>query len=106
MSATKTRIAILGASGYTGAELVRLLLRHPNAEIVALTADRKAGKTMASVFPHFYGIELPKLITIEELDPASADLVFCALPHATTELVRRLRKSLDWIGYSYQAQQF
>jgi N-acetyl-gamma-glutamyl-phosphate reductase len=87
MSATKTRIAILGASGYTGAELVRLLLRHPNAEIVALTADRKAGKTMASVFPHFHGVELPKLITIEELDPAAADLVFCALPHGTTQKV-------------------
>jgi N-acetyl-gamma-glutamyl-phosphate reductase len=87
MSATKTRIAVLGASGYTGAELVRLLLRHPNAEIVALTADRKAGKTMASVYPQFFGLQLPTLVTIEELDPASADLVFCALPHGTTQKV-------------------
>ncbi|MFK9866889.1 hypothetical protein ACJENL_27625, partial [Escherichia coli] len=39
----KIKIAILGASGYTGAELLRILLRHPAAEIVALTADRKAG---------------------------------------------------------------
>ena len=87
MSATKTRVAILGASGYTGAELVRLLLRHPNAEIVALTADRKAGKTMDSVFPQFYGMHLPKLITIEELDTSAVDLVFCALPHGTTQKV-------------------
>ncbi len=87
MSATKTRVAILGASGYTGAELVRLLLRHPNAEVVALTADRKAGKTMDSVFPQFFGMQLPKLITIEELDPSAVDLVFCALPHGTTQKV-------------------
>lgn len=87
MSETKTRIAVLGASGYTGAELVRLLLRHPNAQIAALTADRKAGKTMASVFPQFWGIELPKLVTVEEVDPASVDLVFCALPHGTTQKV-------------------
>lgn len=87
MSATKTRIAILGASGYTGAELARLLLRHPNAEIVALTADRKAGKTMDSVFPQFFGMHLPKLITIEELDTSAIDLVFCALPHGTTQKV-------------------
>jgi N-acetyl-gamma-glutamyl-phosphate reductase len=87
MSATRTRVAILGASGYTGAELVRLLLRHPNVEIVALTADRKAGKTMDSVFPQFFGMHLPKLITIEELDVNSVDLVFCALPHGTTQKV-------------------
>lgn len=87
MSETKTRIAVLGASGYTGAELVRLLLRHPNAQIAALTADRKAGKTMASVYPQFWGVDLPKLVTIEELDPAAADLVFCALPHGTTQKV-------------------
>lgn len=84
---SKTRIAVLGASGYTGSELVRLLLRHPNAEIVALTADRKAGNTMASVFPHFWGIDLPKLVTIDELDTSAFDLAFCALPHATTQKV-------------------
>jgi len=46
------KIAILGASGYTGAELVRLIATHPEMEIVALTADRKAGMEMGAVFPH------------------------------------------------------
>jgi N-acetyl-gamma-glutamyl-phosphate reductase len=46
------KVAILGASGYTGAELVRLIANHPNIEIAALAAERKAGMTMAQVFPH------------------------------------------------------
>ena len=48
------RIAILGASGYTGAELVRLIATHPDLEIVALSADRKSGLTMAEVFPFWH----------------------------------------------------
>lgn len=80
-------IAVLGASGYTGAELVRLLLRHPKVSIQALTADRRAGQPMAAVFPQFVGFDLPKLITIEELDAGALDLVFCALPHGTTQTV-------------------
>ena len=59
MSTNRLRIGILGASGYTGAELVRLLARHPAADIAVLSADRKAGKTMAEVFPHLAGIGLP-----------------------------------------------
>ncbi len=51
--ATKAKIGILGASGYTGSELVRMLLRHPRAEIALLTADRRAGQEMRSVFPQF-----------------------------------------------------
>jgi N-acetyl-gamma-glutamyl-phosphate reductase len=51
--ADKTRIAVLGASGYTGAELLRLLIRHPRVEIVLLTADRRAGQHMGDVFPQF-----------------------------------------------------
>lgn len=77
----------MGASGYTGSELVRLLLRHPRVEIVALTADRKAGQTMAEVFPQFAPFPLPKLVTIDEVDFSAVDLVFCALPHATTQVV-------------------
>ena len=87
MTDGKARIAILGASGYTGSELVRLLVRHPRAEIVALTADRKAGQAMADVFPQFAPLNLPKLITIEEVDWSGVDLAFCALPHGTTQLV-------------------
>jgi N-acetyl-gamma-glutamyl-phosphate reductase len=85
----KAKIGVLGASGYTGAELVRLLLRHPNAEIVLLTADRRAGKPMSDVFPQFAPFALPVLTSIEEADWKSLglDLAFCALPHGTTQKV-------------------
>ena len=87
--ATKAKIGVLGASGYTGSELVRMLLRHPRAEIVLLTAERSAGKQMREVFPQFSPYELPALVAIEGLDWAKLglDLVFCALPHATTQKV-------------------
>ena len=86
---TKKKVGILGASGYTGAELVRLLLRHPRVEITVLTADRRAGQMMGDVFPQFAPYDLPRLVTIDEVDWAKAglDLVFCALPHATTQRV-------------------
>jgi N-acetyl-gamma-glutamyl-phosphate reductase len=85
----KAKIAILGASGYTGAELVRLLLRHPRADIVLLTADRRAGKAMADVFPQFAPYALPPLTAIEGADwkAVGLDLAFCALPHGTTQKV-------------------
>ena len=78
-------IAIYGASGYTGAELVRLLSRHPEARIVALSAQSNAGKPMADVFPHFSTLDLPLLDTIEGVDLADVDVLFCALPHGTTQ---------------------
>jgi N-acetyl-gamma-glutamyl-phosphate reductase len=91
MSATakKAKIGILGASGYTGAELVRLLIRHPHVDIALLTADRRAGKPMAEVFPQFAPYKLPTLAALDGVDwPAlGLDLVFCALPHGTTQKV-------------------
>jgi N-acetyl-gamma-glutamyl-phosphate reductase len=88
-SDTKAKIAVLGASGYTGAELVRLLLRHPRAEIALLTADRRAGQEMAAVFPQFAPFALPKLVSVDGLDwqAAALDIAFCALPHGTTQKV-------------------
>jgi N-acetyl-gamma-glutamyl-phosphate reductase len=87
--ASKARIGVLGASGYAGAEAVRLLLTHPRVEIALLTADRRAGQDMRTVFPQFSPYALPKLVSIDSVDWAQAglDLVFCALPHATTQKV-------------------
>lgn len=81
------QIAILGASGYTGAELVRLLASHPSFRIAALSADRKAGQGMDQVFPFLRHLDLPVLQRIEEMDFSRIDLCFCALPHATSQAV-------------------
>ena len=84
-------IAILGASGYTGAELVRLIATHPHLRIAALSADRKAGQQMADVFPHLRHLDLPTLVKVEEIDFSTIDLVFAALPHGLSQaLVRDL----------------
>lgn len=81
------RIAILGASGYTGAELVRLIAGHQSIKITALSADRKAGMAMADVFPFLRHLDLPRLQKIDDIDFSGIDLCFCALPHATTQVV-------------------
>lgn len=81
------KIAILGASGYTGAELVRLIATHPSFEIAALSGDRKAGQSMASVYPHLRHMGLPDLVRIKDIDFTGIDMVFCALPHATSQAV-------------------
>ncbi|MDP3263395.1 MAG: N-acetyl-gamma-glutamyl-phosphate reductase [Tabrizicola sp.] len=95
------KIAILGASGYTGAELVRLIATHPAMEIVALSADRKAGMQMAEVFPFLRHLKLPQLVKIDEIDFSNVDLCFCALPHATTqEVIARLPRDLKIVDLS------
>src|SRR3954449_11584939 len=93
--ADKAKIGILGASGYTGSELVRLLLRHPRVELALLTADRRAGQEMRDVFPQFAPFDLPKLVAIDGIDwqAAGLDVVFCALPHGTTQQVVKALKA-------------
>lgn len=83
----RIRVGILGASGYAGAELARLLAPHPNVDIVLLTADRKAGKHVGEVFPHLAGLGLPYLMSLSEVEWSGLelDVVFCALPHGTTQ---------------------
>ncbi len=80
-------VAILGASGYTGAELVRLIATHGDMQIAALSADRKAGQAMGDVFPHLRHLDLPVLQKIDDISFDGVDLVFCALPHATSQAV-------------------
>jgi N-acetyl-gamma-glutamyl-phosphate reductase len=95
------RIAILGASGYTGAELVRLIATHPSMRIVALTGDRKAGMPMAEVFPFLAHLDLPVLSKIEEVDWSGVDLAFCALPHATSQaVIKELPRDLKVVDLS------
>jgi N-acetyl-gamma-glutamyl-phosphate reductase len=77
----KQTVAIVGASGYTGAELVRLLLEHPQVEIAGLYAKASAGQSIAQVFPQLAG-RLDRTLERLDLDAAArAGVVFCALPH-------------------------
>ena len=85
----KIKVGVLGASGYTGADFVRLAVLHPAMEIVALTANTHAGKPMAEVFPHLGFVALPKLTTIEETDWGAVDAVVCGLPHGTTQEITK-----------------
>ena len=93
----KTKVAIVGASGYSGEELVRLLLRHPNVEIVCFTSRQYAGKNVADVFPRFRGqIDA----TFVEPTNITGDVVFLALPHGVAAefapaLLKRGAKVLD-----------
>ena len=114
-SQKKCRVAILGASGYTGAELIRLVYHHPHIELVRLTGDRSAGKPIAAIFPQFNRLDLPTLTALPEPhaivapepqaivtnDWRDIDLVFCALPHGTTqEVVAALPPHLKIIDLS------
>lgn len=85
--AASIRVGVLGASGYTGAELVRILARHPETRIDLLTADRMAGKMLAEIYPNLMDLDLPRMIRIDDADWSALDLVFCALPHGTTQEV-------------------
>ncbi|MDF3359844.1 N-acetyl-gamma-glutamyl-phosphate reductase [Sulfitobacter sp. Ks41] len=94
-------ITILGASGYTGAELIRLIAGHSSMQIKALGANSKAGQTMAEVFPHLRHLDLPTLVTIDEIDFSQIDLCFCALPHKTSqEVIAALPKDLKIVDLS------
>jgi N-acetyl-gamma-glutamyl-phosphate reductase len=95
------RTAVVGATGYTGQELVRILARHPSVELSALTSRREAGKAYSQVFPGFRGI-VDRKITGHDLSRVCerAELVFLALPHAESqaavaEVIERKRKAID-----------
>ncbi len=83
------KAALLGASGYTGADLLRLGISHPNIEFVALSANIHAGKTMGEVFPHLGNANLPDLSKTDEIDFSEIDVVFCGLPHGTSQKIIR-----------------
>ena len=78
------RIGVIGASGYTGAELLRLLVQHPETELVCVTSRQYAGQSVAKVFPSLQGV---LDLTFEDVDPAGlagrVDLVLTAVPHQT-----------------------
>ena len=80
-----TKVAVVGASGYAGEDLVRLLLTHPHADLAAVTSRQYAGQTIAQVFPRFS--HFPKAKSLRFAEPKAeiiagqAEVVFLALPH-------------------------
>jgi N-acetyl-gamma-glutamyl-phosphate reductase len=78
------KIAIIGATGYTGSELVRLLTYHPEVEIVSITSETRKGEKFSDVHPQFLGICDLKLESINDLDKHDPDIVFLALPHGVS----------------------
>ena len=95
------KIGIIGASGYTGAELIRLIETHPKMEVMALVGNTKAGSSMSDIFSHLSHTKLPNLTNFEETNFEEIDLCFCALPHKTSqEVIGQLPKNLKVIDLS------
>ncbi len=98
------KTAIVGASGYSGEELVRLLLAHPRAELSAITSRQYAGQTLAEVFPRFAHYPRAQGLRFSEPDPKAlaeqAEIIFLALPHGvaaeiTVPLLQAGRRVVD-----------
>ena len=122
--ATSVRVAVLGATGYTGVELLRLLARHPAAEISFISSEQYRGQRVSEVYPFLAGIVDGTLRAPEPAEvAASSDIVFLAVPHGTAapiagELLRRDRRVIDlsadfrlkdpalwarWYGHAHRA---
>ncbi len=91
------RVAVAGASGYMGAELLRLLLRHPEVELTGVTSDRFSGEPLSAAYPHLRGLTTLAFHALEaEWLAGVADVVFLALPHLESQkVVPVLRRHRD-----------
>ncbi len=83
----KINAVVIGASGYTGSELVRILLNHQEVNITALVANSNAGKEIGEIYPQFKHFNLPALQKLEDVDFLQDDVAFCCLPHTTSQEV-------------------
>jgi N-acetyl-gamma-glutamyl-phosphate reductase len=79
------KAAVLGASGYTGAETVRLLKNHPHVEVVAATGNALAGQQLSHIFPHLRGSQDLDVVKADDVEWASIDVAFGCLPHGTSQ---------------------
>ena len=77
----KTRVSVFGGTGYTGVELIRLLLNHPNVEIYQITSRNDKGKRVDEIYPSFRGVLNNTLVSPEDADLKNVDIVFFATPN-------------------------
>ncbi|MBW2184033.1 MAG: N-acetyl-gamma-glutamyl-phosphate reductase, partial [Deltaproteobacteria bacterium] len=95
------KVAILGASGYTGLELMRLSVQHPHVELIAVSSEKFAGKEVGEVFPSLKDKTYLKFQSVtEHKDLDGADFVFVALPHGEAmgvvpQLIKKGKKVVD-----------
>ena len=82
---TTLKAAVLGASGYTGAETVRLLKLHPNVDAVAATGNALAGRQLSEIFPHLAGASDLPVVKSDDVDWSGIDVAFGCLPHGTSQ---------------------
>uniref|UniRef100_A0A0D3HF37 Probable N-acetyl-gamma-glutamyl-phosphate reductase, chloroplastic n=1 Tax=Oryza barthii TaxID=65489 RepID=A0A0D3HF37_9ORYZ len=110
-SGEEVQIAVLGASGYTGAEIVRLMANHPQFHIKVMTADRKASEQFGSVFPHLITQDLPNLVAIKDADFSNVDAeIIKGLPKQLKIVdlsadfrLRDINEYAEWYGHAHRA---
>lgn len=89
------RIGVIGATGYTGSELVRILVGHPEVEVSVITSESHQGDRFSDIHPSFLGAADHRLVSAENVGEADLDLVFLALPHCV---------SMDFVKAHWQAR--
>lgn len=81
---SKYKVGIVGATGYTGSELVRLLTQHPDVTLDIVTSESNAGKKISAIHPHLSGIVDLELQSVKDISNQKPDLLFLALPHTVS----------------------
>ena len=101
MANQKIKTVIVGASGYTGSDFLRLAHQHPNIEIEGLVAHTHAGRKVEDVFPHLLYADLPDLVEFKDIDWTNIDAAICGLPHGTAEeIIAKLEGHIKVIDMS------
>lgn len=91
----KTKVAIIGATGYTGSELLSYLKFHEKVEVIGITSESKKGRPFSEVHPQFFGIHDDELISINDVAELNPEIVFLALPHGV---------SMDFVKDNYDSR--
>ena len=91
----------MGASGYTGSELLKILLRHPYIKVKEIIGDKSAGMNISKIFSNFAGFELPIVKYFDEVDFTNIDVIFsCAPSGVLANIINKLPESLTVIDLS------